>query len=180
MWNAGPDVFSCLSRRAQALGEARRRTLQPIHHPDVSPDGLRPSAQIALALQPDCPHYTRCMTAHRVSYSVIVSLPTAALATEYLAWLLGGHVDAVIRGGASSGEVVVLDSEPSPSSSQPGDQSTAGGEPITRVMAHYVFPSREVFDRYVRLHAPALRAEGLARFGPSTGVTYQRLVGEIQ
>jgi hypothetical protein len=108
--------------------------------------------------------------AQRISYSVIISLPTAGLAEEYAAWLKNGHIDAVIRGGASSGELVVLDP----------DQAPSGKEPMVRLMAQYVFPSREVFDQYVRVHAPALRAEGLAKFGPSTGVTYQRLVGEIQ
>lgn len=116
--------------------------------------------------------------AHRISYSVIVSLPTAGLAADYVAWLLGGHVQAVIRGGASSGEIVVLDAEPT--SPETGGPTANGGVAGARVMAHYVFASRAVFDEYVRLYAPALRAEGLAKFPPSTGVTYQRLVGEIQ
>ena len=48
-----------------------------------------------------------------------------------------------------------------------------------RVMARYVFPSREAFDRYVREVAPALRAEGLAKFGPQTGVLMERSVSEV-
>lgn len=111
------------------------------------------------------------MTAPGLWYSVIASLPSASLAAEYVAWLQGGHIDAVIRGGATSGDVVVLD---------PDLRQAPLPEPVSRVMASYRFPSRQAFDEYVREHAPALRAEGLARFGPSTGVTFQRLVGEIK
>jgi len=116
---------------------------------------------------------------NRIFYAVIASLPTPTLASAYVAWLNGGHIDAVLCGGASSGEVVLLDPDPSPPKTSDGSRSSPGVESIQRVMAHYVFQSREVFDEYLRVHAPALRAEGLAKFGSSTGVTFQRLVGEI-
>ena len=47
------------------------------------------------------------------------------------------------------------------------------------VETQYVFPSRKVFDDYVRLHAPALRADGLKHFPPESGVTSERQVAEI-
>lgn len=101
----------------------------------------------------------------RTAYMVIATLPSAQLAADYTAWLLHGHIQAVISGGATVGEVIRLD---------PSDADQH------RVMSRYEFPSRGAFDRYVRDVAPTLRAEGLAKFGPDKGVTYQRLVGEVQ
>jgi hypothetical protein len=101
----------------------------------------------------------------RLAYMVIATLPHERMVAGYTAWLLGGHVQAVIAGGATVGEVIRLD---------PSDADRH------RVMSRYEFPSRGAFDRYVRDVAPTLRAEGLAKFGPDKGVTYQRLVGEVQ
>ncbi len=103
----------------------------------------------------------------RILYSVVATLPDEALAGEYMAWLAGGHVQGVIDGGAESGVVVRLDPE--------------SGEQGIRVMSQYVFGDRAAFDRYEREAAPALRADGLARFGAETGkgVTFQRSVGVI-
>ena len=47
------------------------------------------------------------------------------------------------------------------------------------VASIYTFPSREAFDGYLRDHAPRLRSEGLARFGPQSGVTFRRQIGTI-
>jgi hypothetical protein len=101
----------------------------------------------------------------RLAYMVIATLPSEAMAAEYVAWLLGGHVAAVVAGGAAVGEVIRLDAE-------------AGGPP--RVMSRYEFASRAAFERYVAEVAPGLRAEGLEKFGPSRGVRYERLVGEVR
>jgi hypothetical protein len=96
---------------------------------------------------------------------VIATLPTQAVADEYVAWLEDGHVDQVINHGAHAAMIVRLED---------------GGEgPSRRVMTHYVFSTREIFDRYVQHHAPALRADGLKRFSPERGVKMERLVGEI-
>jgi hypothetical protein len=105
----------------------------------------------------------------RILYSVIATLPTADIAAEYVAWLEDGHVDQVIKHGAHSAMIVRLDATPSPE----------GPRKAWRVMTQYVFSTRELFDRYVRDFAPALRQEGLAKFGPDRGVTMERLVGEI-
>lgn len=104
-----------------------------------------------------------------IAYTVRATCPSPALAERYVAWLEDGHVDMVIRGGAHAATIVRLDPEPG----QPGGQGPR------RVEVRYVFPTRAVFDRYVRDFAPALRAEGLARFGRETGVTFERSVGEI-
>lgn len=101
----------------------------------------------------------------RLAYMVIATLPSEAVAEEYVEWLLGGHVAAVAEGGATVGEVIRLDVE--------------DGDP-PRVMSRYEFASRGAFERYVREVAPALRAEGLEKFGPGRGVGYQRFVGEVR
>lgn len=96
-------------------------------------------------------------------YTVSATLPDPATRDRYLAWLTSGHLAAVLAGGASMGQVVRID-EPA--------------EPI-RVQTRYEFPDRAAFDRYERLHAPALRADGGARFGPDSGVRFERTIGTL-
>ena len=96
-----------------------------------------------------------------VSYTVIATLPDQATRDEYVAWLLGGHVRAVKRGGATEAVVVQVD-EPA--------------EPI-RVESRYVFPTPEAFRAYVDHHAPLLRGDGLSRFGGRVG--FERRVGTV-
>jgi hypothetical protein len=100
----------------------------------------------------------------RICYMVAATLPNAALADEYVAWLEDGHIDAVIKGGAHSAMIVRLEPD-------------AAGNP--RVMTQYVFATREVFDRYVAVHAPALRADGMKRFPTERGVRVERMIGTI-
>ena len=100
----------------------------------------------------------------RICYMVIATLPDAAIEREYVSWLEDGHVDAVISGGAHSAMIVRL-------------EPAAGEKP--RVMTQYVFPTRELFDRYVAHFAPALRADGLKRFPPERGIVFERTIGEI-
>lgn len=96
---------------------------------------------------------------------VIATLPTPNLADEYVRWLEGGHVDAVINGGAHSAMIVRLEPD------RPGESP--------RVMTQYIFATRESFDQYVERHAPALRADGVRQFPPERGITMQRFVGRI-
>lgn len=100
----------------------------------------------------------------RILYMVTATLPDEPTAQEYVAWLEDGHVDRVIDGGAHSGMIVRLEGAP-------------GERP--RVETHYVFSTRELFDGYVRQHAPALRAEGLKKFPAERGIVFERRVGEI-
>ena len=97
----------------------------------------------------------------RILYAVTATLPDEAISREYIAWLEGGHVDAVIDGGAHSAMIVRLE-----------------GEPV-RIETQYIFPTRDVFVRYEQKHAPALRADGMQRFGSGRGVSFERRVGEI-
>jgi hypothetical protein len=97
-------------------------------------------------------------------YAVTATLPDDATASEYLAWLRHGHTQQVVAAGASSARIVRLD---------------GGAGDRTRIETQYVFPDRAAFDRYVATAAPALRAEGLARFPASRGIAMERRSGEI-
>lgn len=96
-------------------------------------------------------------------YTVSAEFPDASTRDRYVAWLKGGHLRAVLAGGATAAEVVRIDDPAQP----------------LRVQARYAFPDREAFARYEREHAPALRAEGLALFGGETGVRFERSVGTV-
>lgn len=98
-----------------------------------------------------------------LAYTVTAELPSREVRDAYLTWLAEGHVEAVIEGGAISGSIVRIDDP---------------AEPF-RVETRYLFAGRDDLDTYVRDHAPALRADGLARFGPETGVRFVRTIGEV-
>ncbi|HLP83206.1 MAG TPA: hypothetical protein VK157_02560 [Phycisphaerales bacterium] len=96
-----------------------------------------------------------------ILYAVIATLPDEPTRRRYVDWLLGGHIQQVCAGGATAASVIRLD-----------------GQPL-RVMARYTFPTRDALERYIATDAPRLRAEGLALFGPETGVSFERLTGEV-
>ncbi|MBL8763711.1 MAG: DUF4286 family protein [Phycisphaerae bacterium] len=101
----------------------------------------------------------------RIAYTVVARLPSLAIRDEYCHWLESGHIDHVLRHGAHSAMIVRLEGQT--------------GEAAQFVEVRYIFPTRQVFDEYLRAHAPALRAEGVRLFGPARGVTFSRTVGEI-
>lgn len=84
---------------------------------------------------------------------------------RFLAWLAPNHLLEVKAGGATAVRVVLPDRE--------SDTAPA------IVETQYVFPSRKVFDSYLRDHAPALRADGLKYFPPDSGITFTRQIAEI-
>lgn len=98
-----------------------------------------------------------------IAYSVIATLPDQATADEYVSWLEDGHIAAVIAGGAHSG-VIVRITDPS--------------VPI-QIETRYTFTTRQAFDRYTQSFAPSLRANGLRRFSPDRGITFQRRIGDV-
>ena len=100
-----------------------------------------------------------CMAA--IAYSVIATLPTAAAASEYIAWLQAGHVQRVLESGAAWAGIIRIEQPPAP----------------LQVESRYVFPDRATFERYLVDTAPGLRAEGLTRFPPASGVSFERRVG---
>ncbi|MEW5741171.1 MAG: DUF4286 family protein [Myxococcota bacterium] len=98
------------------------------------------------------------------AYTVIADFDSAEVAGEWVSWLKGGHLQAVLAGGATSVDLVRL--EPT-------------AEHALRFEARYLFPDLAAFQRYERTAAPVLRAEGLERFPPSRGVRLQRTFGEV-
>jgi len=99
----------------------------------------------------------------KLAYTVTATLPDEATTSAYVAWLLDGHIQGVVEGGAETAEVSRL---------------TEPAKPI-RVESRYVFSDRRAYERYVAETAPRLRAEGIKKFGPQTGVTFERRIGEI-
>ena len=97
-----------------------------------------------------------------ITYTITASFEDAAVAEEWLRWLEGGHIAAVLAAGASDAEVVELDG------------------PNRRIEVRYHFPSREIFTRYEQQDAPRLRAEGLQRFPPERGIVYARSTGAVR
>jgi hypothetical protein len=98
-----------------------------------------------------------------ILYSVIATLPDDAACAEYIAWLEDGHIDQVVKGGAHTAMIVRVLEPPTP----------------IQVETRYIFATRDLFDRYVRESAPKLREEGLLRFPPARGISFERRVGEI-
>ncbi|MGY0231592.1 DUF4286 domain-containing protein [Longispora urticae] len=88
-------------------------------------------------------------------YAVRTEFSDGSERDDYLDWLRGGHVAAVVAGGALTGEVTILD-----------DGS---------VESRYTFASREAFADYEAGPAVALRADGAGRF---PGARFVRTVGE--
>ncbi|MBN8598115.1 MAG: DUF4286 family protein [Planctomycetes bacterium] len=98
-----------------------------------------------------------------IVYTVCVSLPDEPIAREYIGWLTGGHMQAVLDGGAESAQII---------------RAQSPSEPL-QLEVRYLFPNQQVFDRYVAEVAPALRAEGVRRFPPERGVRLERRVGVV-
>ncbi|MBX3389749.1 MAG: DUF4286 family protein [Phycisphaeraceae bacterium] len=96
-----------------------------------------------------------------IAYTVLATFPDEPTAREYIDWLLGGHIGAVLRGGASSAQIIRNQSEP------------------IQVEIRYLFPNQQVFDRYVAEVAPGLRADGIRRFPPERGIRMERRSGVI-
>jgi hypothetical protein len=127
-----------------------------------------------------------------ILYTVRTTCPSVQVRGRYLAWLSPNHVAQVLAGGATSVRIVLPlpddRSGQTPAGQQAGtarpphdDHAPACPELVERaiVETQYAFPSRKAFDTYVRVHAPALRADGLKHFPPESGLTYERQVAEI-
>jgi hypothetical protein len=101
-----------------------------------------------------------------VCYIVTARVPDTSIADRYVRWLQGGHIQAVLAGGAASAAVLSVH--------EVGSDRPA---PI-EVVSQYTFPSVAEFERYERESAPGLRAEGARLFGQS-GIVFKRQVGEV-
>ena len=95
------------------------------------------------------------------AYTVRATFADPDMADAWIAWLVGGHIDAVLAAGALNADIVRLD---------------AAG--LNALEVRYAFADADAFRAYERDHAPRLRAEGAARFPPSE-VAYDRSDGPI-
>jgi len=98
-----------------------------------------------------------------ISYTVVATLPDEQTASEYIAWLEGGHVAEVVGAGANNGMIIRIQDPATP----------------IQVETRYLFANQAAFDRYVREAAPGLRAAGLGRFPLSRGIRFERRVGTV-
>ncbi len=101
----------------------------------------------------------------QILYTVRAACRNEQQRGRYLAWLSPNHLMELMKAGATGARIVLPD--------------RAGETAPAVVETQYTFPSRKAFDDYVRLHAPALRADGLKHFPPDSGITYERQVAEI-
>ncbi len=93
-----------------------------------------------------------------VVYSIRAEFADVATRERYLDWLRGGHCAAIVKqGGALSGEVTVLEDG--------------------IVESRYVFGSRADYDAYASGSGVQLRAEGVRRFPPDSGLKLSRSLG---
>ena len=101
----------------------------------------------------------------QILYTVRTTCPSIQVRGRFLAWLSPNHVVEVMKGGATGVRIVLPD--------RASDTAPAV------VDAQYTFPSRKAFDDYVRVHAPALRADNVKHFPPESGVKSERAIAEI-
>ena len=88
---------------------------------------------------------------------------------EYLRWLEAGHVRAVVvRGGALSAEIIILDA---------GEDEKKGMEVV--VESSYLFPSRAALEEYQVGPALELKAEGKALFIDTGKISFTRTTGRV-
>jgi len=100
-----------------------------------------------------------------ILYTVRATCPSIQVRGRFLSWLSPNHVAEVMQHGATGVRIVL-------------PERASEGAPAP-VETQYVFPSRKVFDIYIRDHAPALRADALRHFSTESGVTWERQVAEI-
>ncbi len=98
-----------------------------------------------------------------IEYAVRAIFPDQSFVQPYLDWLVDGHINDVLGGGAVSGYAII-------ESDLPENHA---------VVSRYLFPSRDAFDQYERETAPRLRKEGSEKFGPHTGIVMSRTLGTV-
>jgi hypothetical protein len=119
-----------------------------------------------------------------ILYTVRTTCPSVQVRGRYLAWLSPNHVAQVLAGGATAARIVLPLPDDRSGQTPAGQQAGTARPPHddhapALVETQYTFPSRKAFDTYVRVHAPALRADGLRHFPPESGLTHERQVAEI-
>ena len=115
-----------------------------------------------------------------ILYTVRTTCPNVHTRGRFLSWLSPNHIIEVMKGGATAARIVLPDRINNPVCGEPVESTDRASDTVpASVETQYVFPSRKVFDTYIRDHAPALRADGLKHFPPDSGLIFERQVAEI-
>jgi hypothetical protein len=93
-----------------------------------------------------------------IAYTVACAFTDESVCDRWCAWMVDTHYGDLLDAGAVRAELVRFG-------------------PL-HAESRYLFATREAFDAYERDHAPRLRADGLAHFPLSLGLTYTRSVGD--
>ncbi len=93
------------------------------------------------------------------AYTVTARFDDEAVAQAYRAWLLRGHLQQVVAGGAAQATLLQLTP--------------------THLEVRYLFADEAAFRAYEAGPAVPLRAEGAALFPPTRGVTMSRTTGTV-
>lgn len=116
----------------------------------------------------------------QIAYRVTATVPTAAMAGEYVDWLNQGHLDEVLASGALTAEVIRPLEASGVGAGDAGARDSSGGPAGGIVIeTQYTFATLSAFRSYEQHHAPRLRADGLKKFGPERGIRFERHLGEI-
>jgi hypothetical protein len=99
-----------------------------------------------------------------VKYVVTSTMKSHDVVEEFVSWLTGGHVQALLAAGASSATIAHIDSE-------------IGGTFIVEV--EYIFPSRESLESYFAGPAIPLRQEGKELFVDTGKCVLSRRIGDV-
>lgn len=98
------------------------------------------------------------------AYTVCAEFDNPSVATEWVSWLMDGHINEVLAEGALEAVLVKVET---------------AGVALARFEVRYRFEDAASFADYEKKSAPRLRAEGLAKFPPERGVRMTRTTGEI-
>jgi hypothetical protein len=102
-----------------------------------------------------------------IRYNVIATLASSNSLDEYLSWLAGGHIQAVVHAGGLSGEYNVL-------------KNDDPNETNVYVASVYLFPTLEALHGYQNGIAVTLREEGVKLFVETKKVIkFDRYIGAI-
>ncbi len=93
------------------------------------------------------------------SYTVRCKFTNPDVAHRWLQWLGKEHIQEVLQAGAKGAEIFEM----------------TDGELVYEI--RYQFESQQAFENYASHAAPALRAEGLAKFPLDLGLEYSRTTG---
>jgi hypothetical protein len=99
----------------------------------------------------------------KVRYTVTANVASKDTLGEFLEWLQGGHVQELVKAGALSAEVDVVESD--------------SGATVAETT--YIFPSREALQAYFDGPAAALREDGKVRWIDTGKISFSRRIATI-